>query len=170
MEVTEGLWRLDEDDWALYAMLCDPVYHAELLWEDRQNPDYGGCYHVMDYQYPMFRYSPGEPYEIDACARSVGKTESAKAKGCSHAVRRDGDPLLITAPEMIHLDPLCQAIESRIRDTRLLREFLDTTQRSDRLHAQAVRVPLPGRDQADRPDPEDHRHGRQGPASEGSPG
>jgi hypothetical protein len=125
MEVSEGLWRLDEDDWALYAMLCDPVYHAELLWEDRQNVDYSGCYHVMDYQYPMFRYSPGEPYEIDACARSVGKTESGKAKGCSHAVRRDGEPLLITAPELIHLDPLCQAIESRIRDTRLLREFLD---------------------------------------------
>lgn len=125
MEVTEGLWSFDEDDWALYAMLADPVHMAELLWEDRKNVAHGGCYHVMDYQYPLFRYQPGDPYEINACARSVGKTESAKAKGCSHAFRRDGDYLLITAPELIHLMPLCDAIEARIRDTRLLREMLD---------------------------------------------
>jgi hypothetical protein len=126
MEASEGLWRFDEDDWALYAMLCDPVNFSELLFEDRKNEEYGGCYHVLDYQYPLFRYTPGEPYEIDACARSVGKTESAKAKGCSHAIRRDGDNLLISGPELIHLMPLCDAIEERIRDTRLLRELLDT--------------------------------------------
>jgi hypothetical protein len=105
MEASEGLWQFDEDDWALYAMLCDPVNFSELLFEDRKNEEYGGCYHVIDYQYPLFRYTPGEPYEIDACARSVGKTESAQGEGVQP--RRSAatvTTLLISGPELIHLD------------------------------------------------------------------
>jgi hypothetical protein len=123
IEHTEGIWRLGEDDWALFAQLCDPIYMSELLFEDKQNRAYSGCYHVIDYQYPLFRV--GEPYEIHPCARTVGKTESIKARGVCHAFKRQGDDMLITAPELIHLMPLCDAIEQRIRDTRLISEFLD---------------------------------------------
>jgi hypothetical protein len=47
----------------------------------------------------------------------VGKTESIKARGVCHAFKRQGDDMLITAPELIHLMPLTDAIEQRIRDT-----------------------------------------------------
>jgi hypothetical protein len=126
VEITEGIWHIDDDDWLLIAMLQDAIYMSELLFEDPKNKAYGGCYHVMDYQYPLFRHT--EPYEGYPCARSVGKTESLKAKGVCHAFRRQGEDMLITAPELIHLLPLTDAIENRIRDTRLTREFLDTRQ------------------------------------------
>lgn len=124
MEVSESVWHFDEDDWALIAQLQDPIYCAELLFEDPRNKEYGGCYHVIDYQYPLFR--PTTQYQGFPCARSVGKTESMKARAVSHAFRRQGEDLLVTAPELIHLMPLCDAIEERIGDTRLTREMLDT--------------------------------------------
>ncbi len=123
INVTEGIWEFDDDDWALFAMLCDPVYMSELLFVDPKNREHGGCYRVMDYQYPLFRTTTN--YEMYPCARSVGKTESIKAKAVCHAFKRQGEDMLLTAPEMIHLHPLTQAVETRIRDTRLTEEFLD---------------------------------------------
>jgi hypothetical protein len=124
MEVTEGIWHLDEDDWCLLALLCDPVHMAELLFTDPKNREYHGCYHVIDYQYPLFRVTTN--YEGYPCARTVGKTESMKARGVSHTFKRQGEDMLITAPELIHLLPLTDAIEQRLRDTRLTFEYLDT--------------------------------------------
>jgi len=124
IETTVGLWPFDDDDFALMALLQDPVHCAELLFQDPNNRAFGGCYHVMDYQYSLFRHK--DLYEGLPCARTVGKTESMKADAVSHVFRRQGEDMLITAPELIHLMPLCDAIESRIRDTRLTREFLDT--------------------------------------------
>jgi hypothetical protein len=124
MEVTENIWTFDEDDWLLIAMLHDPIFMSELLFEDPNRRDYGGCYHVDFHQYPLFR-----PPSLESgfpCGRGIGKTESIKARAVSHAFRRVGQDMLITAPEMIHLSPLTEAIEARIRDTRLTREFLDT--------------------------------------------
>lgn len=123
LEVVEGVWHFDDDDWALIAMLQDPIYCAELLFEDPKNKEWGGCYRVMDYQYPLFRWT--DPYEGNPCARSVGKTESIKARAVSHTFRRQGEDMLVTAPELIHLLPLTDAIEERIRNTRLTYEFLD---------------------------------------------
>lgn len=116
-------WVLDEDDFLLISMLQDPIYATELLWDDPANHDYGQCYRVRDYQFPLYR--PSNPYQGHACARSVGKTESIKAKSFVHGFRRHGQNLLLTAPELIHLLPLTDAIEDRIRSTRLTREFLD---------------------------------------------
>lgn len=122
----DGIWAFDADDFLLMALLQDPVYAAELLWDDPSNKEYGGCYRVRDYQLPLFRNF--DNYAGFACARSVGKTESIKAKSFTHAFRRQRENLLVTAPELIHLLPLTDAIEERIRDTRLTREFLDTRQ------------------------------------------
>jgi hypothetical protein len=120
----EGIWTLDEDDFLVLALLMDPVYAAELCFYDPANKAYAGCYRVRDYQYPLFRIE--DLYAGAACARSTGKTESIKARAFSHAFRRIMENLLITAPELIHLLPLTDAVEDRIRDTRLTREFLDT--------------------------------------------
>lgn len=122
IKASEGAWVFDEDDWVLIAMLADPVFCAELLFENPRNHEYGGCYIVIDYQYVLFR--PTDCYQTFPCARSVGKTESLKARSVSHAFRRIGEDLLLTAPELIHLSPLTQAVESRITSTRLTRDFL----------------------------------------------
>jgi hypothetical protein len=119
---SEGMWNFDDDDWGLIAQLCDPVFCAELLFEDPLNKEYHGTYNVRDYQYPLFR--PANNYQAFPCARDVGKTESIKARAVSHAFRRLGEDMLITAPELIHLEPLTQAIEQRITSVRLCRDFL----------------------------------------------
>lgn len=120
----DGTFDFSDDDFLLMAMLQDPVYASELLWDNPANKDYGGCYRVWDYQYPLFRNF--DNFAGFACARSIGKTESIKAKSFTHAFRRQREALLVTAPELIHLLPLTDAIEERIRDTRLTNEFLDT--------------------------------------------
>lgn len=119
-----GVWQLDEDDLLLIALLQDPIYGTELLWDDPTNHEYGGCFRWRDYQYNLCR--PTSNYQGHACARSVGKTESIKAKAFVHPFRRHGQNLLLTAPELIHLLPLTDAVEDRIRDCRLTRDFLDT--------------------------------------------
>ena len=122
--VESGPFVFDGDDWLLLAMLCDPVMCAELLGEDPSNHEYAGCFTVRDYQFPLFR--PSGNYTIAACARKVGKTESVKWDAVSHAFRRIGEKMLITAPELIHLLPLTDQIEDKVRALRLTRDFLDT--------------------------------------------
>jgi hypothetical protein len=119
-----GIWRFDEDDYLLMAMLSDPIYCAELLGSDPGNREYGGCFVVRDYQWPLFRTVHN--YVGHTCARTVGKTESIKWKSVSHAFRRISQNLLLTAPELIHLLPLTDAIEDKIRAVRLTRDFLET--------------------------------------------
>jgi hypothetical protein len=124
IEATEGIWHFDDDDWLLGAILQDPVHMSELLFTDPKNRAYSGCYHVMDYQYPLFRWE--DPYAMYPCARSVGKTESIKARAVCHVFKRRGEDMLITAPQLIHLLPLTDQVERRLMDCRLTREFLDT--------------------------------------------
>lgn len=120
----DGHWEFDDVDFALYALLCDPIYCAELLCESPSNREYAGCYVVRDYQYPLNRTTSN--YAVKACARATGKTESIKNKSMTHPFKRMGENLLITTPELIHLLPLTDAIEDRIHACRLTREFLDT--------------------------------------------
>lgn len=123
--IEDGPFEFTDEDWLLYAMLTDPVYMPELLWKDPQNRDYGGCYRVRDYQYQLNRCD--ENYAIFACSRAIGKTESEKIHAEIHGFdgNTEGQSMLITAPELIHLLPLADAIEDHIRDCRLLREMLD---------------------------------------------
>jgi len=129
LRIEDGIWALDENDILLGAMLADPIYCAELLFDDPTNMDYGGCYRVRDYQYELNRMEDdeGDPENNAgaACGRSTGKTESIKNRSCSHVFRRHGENLLVTAPELIHLLPLTDAIEDRISGVHLLRSLLD---------------------------------------------
>lgn len=117
-------WMIGEDDLLLMALLKDPVFASEMCFRDGSNHEYGGCYRVRDHQYPMFRASGN--YEGFTTARDTGKTESLKAQGFCHAFKRIGEDMLIGAPELIHLLPLTTAIEDRILDCRITRDFLDT--------------------------------------------
>lgn len=121
----QGVWTFTEDDYLLYGLLADPVYCAELLGEDPGNREYAGAFKVRDYQYPLFRTD--DNYAGYTCARSVGKTESIKWRSVAHVFRRLNENLLVTAPELIHLLPLTDAIEERLRSIRLTRDFLDVS-------------------------------------------
>jgi hypothetical protein len=121
---TEGrVFTFDDRDFLLFGMLLDPVYMPELMWKSPSNFEYGGQYRVRDYQYVINRLD--DLYAIVSCARSVGKTESEKVHAEIHPLKNFGN-LLITAPELIHLLPLTDAIESNIHDNRLISELLDT--------------------------------------------
>jgi hypothetical protein len=122
LPIEAGPFSFEEDDWLLYGMLLDPVYMPELLWKDPKNHAYGGQYRVRDYQYIIFRLD--DNYAIVSCARSVGKTESEKVHAEIHGLK-NYDRLLITAPELIHLLPLTDAVEDHIVDNPLLSELLD---------------------------------------------
>jgi hypothetical protein len=129
---SHGPFDFEEDDMALIAMLADPILGPELMWADPNNHDFSGCYRVRDHQYPMFWGTPDwstykqRNNEGYACARAVGKTESIKARSWTHPFRRAKLNLLVTAPELIHLLPLTDAIEDRVRDIRMTRDLLDT--------------------------------------------
>jgi len=116
-------WRFDDADLLLIAMLKDPVLAPEFCWSNPNNTEYGGCYRVRDYQYKFNRED--DHYAIFACARSVGKTEREKIWAFNYYFRRAKQDLFITAPQLIHLLPLADAIESVIEGCRLLRECLD---------------------------------------------
>lgn len=122
LPIEAGPFTLNEDDFLFYGMCLDPVYMPELLWKDPKNHEYSGQYRVRDYQYIINRLE--DPYAIISCARSVGKTESEKVHAEIHPLK-NFDRLLITAPELIHLLPLTDQVESNIQDNRLLSEFLD---------------------------------------------
>lgn len=122
LPIDDGPFTFDEDDFLLYGMLLDPVYMPELTWKDAKNYEFNGHYRVRDYQYIINRLR--DNYAIVSCARTVGKTESEKVHAEIHPLSDYGN-LLITAPELIHLLPLTDAVEDNIQDSLLLRELLD---------------------------------------------
>lgn len=126
LPIPSGPFEFDGNDLLLIALLCDTIYCNELLVEDPINREYWGCYRVRDYQYPLNR-GVGSNYVGYTCARTVGKTESIKNRAVRHTFYRMGENVLITAPELIHLLPLTDAIEDRINSIRLTRDFLDAT-------------------------------------------
>ena len=60
------------------------------------------------------------------CARAIGKSLGIQMRAFAFPFTNPGEEMLITAPELIHLDPVTKYIESRITDCRIGREFLKT--------------------------------------------
>lgn len=120
-----GFGRMDFDDTDLFliAMLKDPVLCPEFCWSNPNNVEYGGCYRVRDYQVKFNRID--DHYAGFSCARSVGKTEREIIWSFTHFFKRSKENLLITAPELLHLQPLTKQIEDRIEACRLQRECLN---------------------------------------------
>lgn len=63
---------------------------------------------------------------VHNCARSVGKSLSIKVRGCAFALLHPGigSEMVITAPELIHLEPIVSLIESQMYSTWFLRELI----------------------------------------------
>lgn len=102
--------------------------HDELPIEDMwvTDPSYtpSGCFRAWAYQWVWWRCM--EAMQIDQSARSVGKSLSIKVRGCAFPWVHPGQEMLITAPELVHLEPIVGLIEAQMYSTWLYREMLMT--------------------------------------------
>lgn len=120
---------LTEQEKYLFAILQDHsgIDIAEFCWTDETSKDF--VFRCWDYQYPWYRtrfHKNGRAakFQIDQCARAIGKSVGIQMRAFAFPFTNPGEEMLITAPEMIHLDPVTGNIEDRITSVRLGREFL----------------------------------------------
>lgn len=113
---------LTEEECALFAILTDPsgLDAAEFLWHEPENPD--GCFRAWDFQVRWWRDQ--SPLQIDQSARAVGKSQSIKVRACAFPFVHPGQEMVITAPELVHLEPIVSKVEHQMYATRLYREML----------------------------------------------
>jgi hypothetical protein len=115
---------LTEAESYLVAMLEDPsgIDLAEFLWEDPMASNKELIFRAWDFQHSWWRDK--STLMLDQCARAVGKTQSIILRGWAFPIQYPGAEMVVTAPELVHLDPLTSRIEDRIKGTRLTRELL----------------------------------------------
>lgn len=93
---------------------------AEFAWYSPDTED--GCFRAWPFQWTWWRCQ--DQLQIDQAARSVGKSLSIKVRGFAFCFNFPGQEMVVTAPELIHLEPIVSLIENQILDTRLGREML----------------------------------------------
>ena len=115
------LESLSEDEAYLWVILQDHagLDQAEFLWQAPENPD--NCFRAWPFQVSWWRCE--DPLAINQCARSVGKTLSIKVRMCAFPFLFPNQEAVLTAPELVHLEPIANLIETQIDRTRLLREM-----------------------------------------------
>lgn len=116
------LEALTEEEACLWAILQDVsgLDQAEFLWYDSSTDD--GCFRAWPFQWTWWRCNDG--YQIDQCARSVGKSLSIKVRGFAFPFLFPGQEMVITAPELVHLEPIVGLVENQIYNTRLSSEMM----------------------------------------------
>jgi hypothetical protein len=122
------LEALTEDEMYLIAILMDSsgVDIAEFLWQDASSPD--NLFRCYPFQYMWYRNDAKK--QIDQCARAIGKSVGIQMRAFAFPFCNPQQEMLITAPEMIHLDPVTKNIEDRLMSTRLSREMLKSGNQS----------------------------------------
>lgn len=113
---------LTEEEVYLWCLLQDTsgLDQAEFLWYDTSTDD--GCFRAWSFQWSWWRNTQG--HQIDQCARSVGKSLSIKVRGFAFPFLYPGQEMVITAPELVHLEPIVSLIENQVYNTRLSREMM----------------------------------------------
>lgn len=121
--VAEGL---SEEEAYLWAILSDEsgLDLAELTWHEPSEEETDECWRAWDFQWEWFRCT--DPLQLDQCARSVGKSLSIKLRAYVFPHLWPGLEMLITAPELNHLEAITELVEGKFYDTRLGREILNT--------------------------------------------
>jgi hypothetical protein len=116
---------LDEEECYLAAIMDDAsgIELAEFLWVDEEQPD--RCFRVWDFQWTW--YHNEEVFQIDQAGRSLGKSVGIQMRAFAFPFVFPGQEMLITAPELNHLRPVTDKVESRFLDVRMAREMLPRT-------------------------------------------
>lgn len=115
---------LSEDELCLWDILCDEsgLDLAEFCWRDDMAED--GIWRAWPFQWSWFRSTARQ--QIDQCARSVGKSLSIKLRGFAFPFIHPGQEMVITAPELNHLEPITDLIENQFYSCRLGRVMLQS--------------------------------------------
>jgi hypothetical protein len=61
---------------------------------------------------------------VHNCGRAIGKSNGIQMRAFAFPFTNPGEEMLLTAPELIHLDPVTRAVEQRVLSVRFSREFL----------------------------------------------
>lgn len=83
-----------------------------------------GVAHVYDIEVADDHSFVAEGIVVHNCARAIGKSVGIQMRAYAFPFTNAENEMLITAPEMIHLDPVTKNIEDRLMSTRLSREML----------------------------------------------
>ncbi len=126
MAAPSVLEALSDEEAYLWAILTDVsgLDLAEFTWHEPSDLETNGCWRARDYQWDWFR--DVSPLQIDQCARSVGKSLSIKLRAYAFPFLWPGQEMVITAPELNHLEAIVELVEGKFYDTRLGREILIT--------------------------------------------
>lgn len=113
---------LSEEERYLYSILQDPsgIDLHEFAVYDPQFED--GCFRAWPFQWNW--WSDISPKQIDMCARSIGKSLSIRVRMFAFPFLHPGHEAVITAPELVHLEPITGLVERVFYETRLGREML----------------------------------------------
>lgn len=116
-----ALQRLSRAEKYLLAILNSPngIDLAEFAFTDVTRSH--GRYRLHDYQHAWFACN--DRYQVDQSARSVGKSESIKLRAAAMPFARRGRGMLLTAPELNHLQPITSAVQENLEKYRILREM-----------------------------------------------
>lgn len=118
--------NLTDEEAYLWAIVSDEsgLDLAEFTWHEPSDLSTDTCWRARDYQWAWFRCT--EPLQIDQCARSVGKSLSIKVRAFAFPFLWPGQEMVITAPELNHLEAIVELIEGKFWDTRIGREIMMT--------------------------------------------
>lgn len=93
------------------------------LWVVRDDmPAPTGCFRAWAFQWQWWRST--DNYQIDQSSRSVGKSLSVKVRACAFPFVHPGAEMIVTAPELVHLEPITGLIEDQFERTRTLNEMM----------------------------------------------
>lgn len=113
--------KLSDEECYLLAILTDRsgIDQAEFSWFD---PETNEAWRAWPFQWSWFRCT--DPLQIDQCARAVGKSLSIKLRAYAFPFVHPGQEMVVTAPELVHLNPIIGLVERQFEDTRLGREMV----------------------------------------------
>jgi hypothetical protein len=114
--------RLTEEEIYLAVMLEDEtgIDLAELTWVDEENHD--RCFRIWDFQWKLYHVE--RTFQIDQMGRALGKTQGIIMRAFAFPFCHPGAEMLITAPELNHLRPITDKIETLFTTSRLGMEML----------------------------------------------
>lgn len=110
--------------WVSDALKSREVARDELIWAAHYGVEPAGTARVYDIEVEEDHSFVVNGQVVSNCARAIGKSVGIQMRAWAFAFTNPGEEMLITAPEMIHLDPVTKNIEDRIMSARLSREFL----------------------------------------------
>jgi hypothetical protein len=99
-------------------------FHGGVAWSPVTAVEDAGTARVYDLEVEDDHSFVVEGVVVHNCSRSVGKSLGIKARAFAFPFCHPGQEMVITAPELVHLEPIVSLVERQFYDTRLGREIL----------------------------------------------